>query len=74
MHHYTLGCRITTGLHIDRDPISGCMSSWEHFEGNDILSLFDELLGAVLGPEHRHGHFVNCYWFEETFKLGDSPT
>ena len=26
------------------------------------------------GPEHRQGQFVNCYWFMETFKLGDSPT
>ena len=62
------------GLHIDGDPISGCMSSWEHFEGNDILSLCDELLEDVSGLEHRYGHFVNCYWFMETFKLGDNPT
>ena len=50
------------------------MSSWEHFEGNDILNLCDEQLGAVPGPGHRHGHFVNCYWFIEIFNLGDSPT
>ena len=62
------------GLHIDGDPVSGCMSLWEHYEGNDILTLCNELLGTVPGPEHRLGNFVNCYWFEETFKLGDSPT
>ena len=60
--------------HIDGDPVSECMFSWKHFESNDILSLCDELLGVVLGSEFRHGLFVNCYWFIETFKLGDSPT
>ena len=40
------------GLHIDGDPVRGCMSSWKHFEGNDILSLCNELLGVVPGPEH----------------------
>ena len=35
------------GLHIEGDPVSGCMSSWEHFEGNDIFSLCEELLGVV---------------------------
>ena len=62
------------GLHIDGDPVRGCMSSWKHFEGNDILSLCDELLGVVPGPEHHYEHFVNCYWFMETFQLGDNPT
>ena len=62
------------GLHIDGEPVSGCISSWEYFEGNDIFSICDELLGAVPGPEHRNYHFVNCQWFIDAFTLGDNPT
>ena len=62
------------GLHIDRNPVSGCMSSWEYFEGSDIFSLCNGLLGAIPGSEHLIHYFVNCQWFIDTFKLGDNPT
>ena len=62
------------GLHIEGDPVSGCMSSWEHFEGNDIFSLCQELLGVVPGPEYRWGYFVDCNWFKDTFRLSESAT
>ena len=51
------------------------MSSWEQYEGKDIYTLCNELLGAVPGPEHWQGYSMNLHWFIDTFKnLNDYAT